>query len=443
MIKNPHLAAIDQFSRENRAYNKAWFADLREHVAAGEPLAYLHISAPLEIFRAMGIHVVVSQWWASVVGAQGKTKRYRDILVDRGYRADLCSYCSNGLSSLLETDPAEAPWGGLPRPTVLVSGKTCSNVNKIFDLFSDELGIPHFSMEMGSSRPSLSAHVGELAGHWDRHYDPLQLDLYVAQSRELITFLEEHTGRKFDIDRFREVMELADEQQDYYRKTRQLILDAQKTPLNITEQLVATVIPQWHRGTEWARDRARSFYEMTRDLVGAGVGACENERARLMWIGIGLWHNLAFYQSLADEFGAVFAWNEYLALGADGYGVKMSDDLLRTQAARVTNALTVVAQDSWYLQQALAGQFDGVVIMTGGGGAAEGAVCSKFFGRKFRTEQGLRDAGIPVCAIEADPVSKSGFDEEAIKARIADFLRDEVAPWRAAGRPLRHSNGTW
>lgn len=424
-----------EFAKDNARYNRAWFADLQKRVAAGEPFAYVHINVPLEIFRAMGIHVVVNQWWSSVVGAKRKTLRYKNMLKERGYRDNMCDYCSSGLASLMETDPEEAPWGGLPRPNVIVSGNACPGIEKIFDLFSEEYGIPHFSIDPATSPVSISDVVSDLSENWDKHYDDRMIDTYVEQYRGLIAFLEQETGQTFDYTKFREIMNLADEHETYYQKTRDLIIESRPTPLNIADQLPATVIPQWHRGTEWGRDRAKVFYENTKALVDAGTVACEDEKYRLMWLGVGLWQNLGFYNYFAEKYGAVFSWNEYLALAADGYRVADKGDPLETVAARMVNVMTVVRNDQWYLDQAIAAELDGVVLM-GIGAKDEGGTCGYSFSRPSTTIALLRRAGIPVCEIEGDPVNPARFDEEGIKAQIGKFLEEEVAPWQAAGRPL-------
>ncbi|RYD88452.1 MAG: 2-hydroxyacyl-CoA dehydratase, partial [Sphingomonadales bacterium] len=257
--------------------------------------------------------------------------------------------------------------------------------------------------------------------------------LYVDQFKGLIRFLEAETGKRFDETAFRRVMGLVDEQENYYRMTRDLIASARPTPLNIVDQLPATVIPQWHRGTEWARDRAKLFYERTKALVETGHAAVPGERARLMWLGIGLWHNLRFYQHFEQEHGAVFAWNEYLALGADGYRVAAAADPLRTLAGRMCNVMSVVAQDRWYNEQYLQAGLDGVVIMEGGASREEGGGCNTAFGRAHRTRDIFERAGVPVCVINADPVNAAGFDEPALQATISEFLVTEVLPRTANG----------
>jgi hypothetical protein len=236
------------------------------------------------------------------------------------------------------------------------------------------------------------------------------------------------TGRLFSESRFRRIMELVDEQENYYRQTRDLIAAARPTPLSIADQLPATIIPQWHRGTEWARDRARLFYEQTARLVAAGHAACPGERIRLMWLGVGLWHDLDFYSYFQQRYGAVFAWNEYLALAADGYRVASGDDLLATLAGRMCNVMSVVAQDTWYVEQYRQAGLDGVIVMAAAGARQEGGLCPNQFGRPHRTIAALRQAGFPVCIINADPVSAAGYDDAGIRLQVSRFLEDEVVP---------------
>lgn len=421
------------FARENIQYSKQWFQRLQQESAAGEPLAYVHVNVPLEIFHAMGINVVVNQWWSSIVGSQRKTLRYKKMLKERGYRDNMCDYCSSGLASLLETDPGEAPWGGLPRPTVIVSGKYCDGVSKVFDIFSKEFGIPHFDMDPVVNPRSLSDVVSSLGQTWKAEFDPIQISAVVEQYRSLISFLELHTGRTLDYTKLHQIVALTEEHEGYYHETRELMRTSRPTPLNIADQLPATVIPQWHRGTIWGRDRAKLFLENTQAIAKAGTGACPDEKYRLMWLGLGLWQNMGFYRAVQEEMGAVFSWNEYLALGADGYLVKDHGDPLETVVARMVNVMTVVANDQWYVNEVINAALDGVVTM-GMGSPVEGGACRA---RPSMSVMMMKQAGIPVCEIDGDPINPERFDEEATKAVIRRFLTEEVDPWIQAGRPIK------
>ena len=57
------------------------------------------------------------------------------------------------------------------------------------------------------------------------------------------------------------MLELANEQQEWSRRTRDLLAATKPAPLDIVDSIPAVMLPQWHRGTEWARDAARAFHE--------------------------------------------------------------------------------------------------------------------------------------------------------------------------------------
>ena len=68
----------------------------------------------------MDIPIITNQWWSAYISAKQLSTRYFDAMVEVGYPANSCKYCSLGLACTLANDPETAPWGGLPRPTVLV-----------------------------------------------------------------------------------------------------------------------------------------------------------------------------------------------------------------------------------------------------------------------------------------------------------------------------------
>jgi benzoyl-CoA reductase/2-hydroxyglutaryl-CoA dehydratase subunit BcrC/BadD/HgdB len=420
------------FARENGDYNRAWFQQLRARVAAGEPLAYVNADiVPTEIFKAMDIPVVVNQWWGAVVAAKQKSGDYLGRLNAQGYRRGLCNYCSLGYAATLETDPAQAPWGGMPKPTVLVTGDICNSGLKIFELWSQRFDIPLFKLSAAViDRPDV-ANWGQRHRHdWDAMLGADAVDLLTEQYRELIGFLARETGRRFDAARFDRIMALSNEQEEYYFQARELINRSRPAPVNIADQMPATMIPQWHRGDTWARDRAKLFYEETKRRVEAGEGAAPNERVRLMWIGTGLWYNLDFYQYFQQQYGAVFVWSIYLSVAADAYPT-YGPDPLRTLAARllkINNLLAVPPFNTqWYLDQIRAAGIDGVVSM----GRDDETACQSSFGTQYLVHRAIEQAGVPLLKLNVDSADASGWDDAAVRAQVAGFIEHDILAKRA------------
>jgi len=429
-IRAKHLS----FAKENSSYNREWFLDLRQRVEAGEPLAFVNADVPTEIFKAMDIPVVVNQWWASVVAAKQKSPAYLARLAACGYRENSCKYCTLAYASVLEED-ADAPWGGLPTPSFVISANDCNSLHKVFELWADRFDIPFFALERAAPpAPKMQNWLGDLRHGWEDVFGSETIDFLTDQYRELIAFLEDKTGRRLDMDRLVEVMALVNEQEEYYAKTRDLIATARPAPLNIADQMPATMIPQWHRGTPWARDRAKIFYEETERRIAVGAAAAPDEKVRLMWLGTGLWYNLGFYEDFERRYGAVFIWSIYLAIAADAYPT-YGDDPVRTLAGRMTKIYamlnTAPFNVEWFVAEAKKAGIDGVVSLTGG----TEDDCRETFGQHYLIRQRFEAAGIPVLRLGVDNADARSFDDAAIRARVGGFIETEILARRDGGVP--------
>lgn len=402
------------------AHQRRWFADLRCEVADGAPFALVNADTPHEILRTMGISYVVNQWWASIVTAKGRAQDYLALLRERGYPDHSEQYSAIALGSLLDPDPDSAPWGGLPRPSLMLAETTGDASRKIFDVAAEHVGTTFYPLE-SAARDEVPPRWWELMPRrWEEAVGSDRLDLMVEELTGLIRFLEATTGREFSETRFREVMALANEQQEWNRRTRDLIARARSCPLSVTDSIPSVMIPQWHRGTTWARDAARAFHDEVADRVAAGTAVCPDERVRLMWVGRGLWFDLDFYRRFQRTHGAVFVWSMYLAIAADGY-LRYGDDPLRALAARFAafsdQLYTPPWSAEWYVKEARHHGVDGVVHLV-----SDDARGSYF------TTRALRAAGIPVLELRADNVDSRGTDGEALTRTVSDWLDEEVAP---------------
>lgn len=421
------MSAIEKaaFLKENSAYNKAWFESVRRQVADGQPFAFVNVDTPTEIFKAMGIPVVVNQWWASICSAKQRGPAYLRAITDKGYRDGLCSYCSMAFGSVIAEDD-DKPWGGLPKPTILVTNNDCGSKRKIFELWGARENIPVFILEHPILDDPIRCNAADLRHDWERLIGARQIDYLAAQYRELITLLERLTNRQFDTARFEEVMRLVNEQEEEYARARDLIGETRPAPMNVIEQMPATMVPQWHRGTEWGVERARLFREEVERRISAEEATCPGEQHRLMWLGRGLWHNLPFYRHFEQSRGAVFVWSVYLAIASDGYP-RYGGDPLRALASRMLGIFALVQEvpfvTDWYVQEARRAGINGVIRMGDDRGG-----CRPLFGRRHLVDEALEAAGIPVLLISGDAVDPRAWDEVRLSARIEEFIETRLAP---------------
>lgn len=423
---------------EASAHQKEWFADLKKRVESGEDFGYLNADVPMEILRAMDIPFVVNQWWAAICGAKRMTPKYFGLLDKAGYRDDLCSYCATAFAESLDPDDHKigedgkplGPWGGLPNPTLAITRLTCDCQSKIFELFAKNHGADFYAMENTQAR-NFPIEWWELGPeHWDKLYDEDRLDAAVEELKELIRFLEEKTGKMFDINKLEHVMNLINEQELYYRKIRDLIAECHPVPVTVVDTVNAVMQAQWQRGTQWATDHAKGLYEEIKALADKKEAAVPNEKYRLMWIGRGIWADFAFYQRFEQKYGAVFIWTMYLAMGADAYlRYHVEDDPLRALAARYIGMEDFLHMppwnSSWYVQQAKQNDIDGVVYMVPEN-------CMQAVEGSYFIKKALEDAGYPVLTFNADPVDARKWNADTMGGLVEDFIENKVIPNKAS-----------
>lgn len=403
------------------AFQKAFGAELRERVVErGEPFAIAQADTPHELFHAMDIPVISNQWWSAYISAKRLSTRYFGTLDELGYPSNRCSYCSLGLACSLTNDPATAPWGGLPKPTVMVARLTCDCVQQVFSQWAAQLGADFFPMEAPGWVRKDPQWFLRSNTQWEDVYDAGRIALLADEMRELVALLERRTGRRFDEAAFLRLMERINEQEGYLAEAAEMIGRARPCPVSIADQMPNTMIPQWHRGSDWAVAHARRFRDEVADRVARGVGVASNERLRLMWIGAGLWHDTGFYQSLEEELGAVFVWSMYLPFAGPQYIRELQGRPFDALASRICAMNEVLHlppwMNGWMVHEAQRCGIDAAVMLV----PPDSRLSQS--GTKLTCEA-LRAAGVPVLMLDADMVDAKRWDRASMTGVVTDFLR--------------------
>lgn len=402
-----------QATTDALAHQRAWFQEVRARAAAGEVIALVNADAPQEILRAMDIPYVVNQWWASIVTAKQLAEDSLAVVRELGHPDDSRQYDVLALGSRGVADQ-EALWGGLPKPGIVIAELSGDATGKVFEAWTDDPDVVFFPYERTAAVPAPDAWWDLVPHEWGRVFGEDRIALMAAENRELIEVLEARTGRRFELERLREVMRLINEQEELNRRTRDLIAAARPTPVRVTDTIPAVMLPQWHRGTVWARDAAQALLDEVQGLIEHGAAVVPDERVRLMWVGRGLWGDTALYRRFEEEAGAVFVWSMYLAIAADGY-LRHGDDPIETLAARfvgVTDLLYAPAvAPQWYVKEALTHGVDGVVHL----------VADDVAGARFIT-LALEEAGVPVLEIRASNADPRALERADVPGSIARFI---------------------
>jgi benzoyl-CoA reductase/2-hydroxyglutaryl-CoA dehydratase subunit BcrC/BadD/HgdB len=405
-------------------YQREWFARVRAEALAGAPFAVVNANAPQEMLRALGIPFVVNQWWASIAAAKQQSPRYAALLAAQGLPPAAEAYSSQGVAAAFDHDPEHAPWGGLPTPDILGTVLNTDATAKLFDTWADVTGarLQRFQRSVDCRWDIPIDWWDGLAEDWDSLLEPERLDLFEAELRGAIAELEEIAGTAFDAQRFVEVLDLVNEQETWYRRTRDLVAATVPAPISVVDQMPATMVPQWHRGTAWARDAARAFHDEVAARVAAGEAACPGERLRLMFVGRGVWGDMGFYQRWEESHKAVFICSMYLSLAADGY-IRHHDrgrDPMRALAARFVTMGDELRMPTWagawHVKEAELHQVDGAMALSD----ADPLVL-----------RALREAGVPVLELGMDNYVRDPEAEADLDRRVVAFLEGPVTARRA------------
>ena len=405
------------------AYQRDWLKGLRGQITDGARYAFVNADTPHELFHFMGVPMVTNQWWSAVISAKQLAPDYFDKMEEVGFHAHLPRYSSLPLIAQMEGDFERQPWGGLPAPAILCARASSDEHPRIFQRWSELTGADlHVLSAPGNPDPP--AEWWDIARDgWEALHGAERLDFMVAEMRELIASLERLSGREFDESGFAEYMARIDTQERILDDVAEMIATADKCPIGIAEQMPNVMIPQWHRGSEWALAHVKSFRDEVSGRIERGEAVCDSERLRVMWIGAGLWFDTSFYRAFEESHGAVFCWSMYLPFAADGYIRADHGDPLRALAARVSGMNEQLHQppwvNEWMVKEARRWRIDVAVMLIPEHDRFSG------YGSYF-ARNALREAGVRVIEVHSDMVDPRAWDRAEMETQVRAALDGEA-----------------
>jgi benzoyl-CoA reductase/2-hydroxyglutaryl-CoA dehydratase subunit BcrC/BadD/HgdB len=372
----------------------------RKVVGKLRPLAWVTSGAPVEILVGMGVATVYPENYGALVGAQRAAVPLAQVAEERGFSPDLCSYARSHVGSVLE--PQSAPQGGLPKPDLLVaSNNICGTVIKWYQALAQQLDVPFFLLDAPYQ------HEPGLPGH--------AVQYVAAQLEDLIAWVTEHTGRKLNQRKFNEALQLSNEAVTLWREIRELC-QARPSPLNAPDLFLTMAPIVVLRGSKDAVTFYRKLKAEVEERVSRGEGAIMEERYRLLWDNIAIWHRLFRLFSLFTDAGACFVVDTYT--NAWSASVDTDDPILGLARTYSTVYINQSLQARADLIAGLVERFgvDGMVFHSN-------RSCKPYsLGQYEVLDEIGRRTGVPGLILEADMCDTRLYADEPIKNRIQAFL---------------------
>ena len=387
------------------------FGEIPQAKADGTPVVWASVVMPKEIFQAMDVAVEYGDMLGAYASIFGLSATYCQEAEELGLSRDVCAVhrCGVGLACGKERDPIFA--GSFAEPDLVVgSNFPCMSMSRSFLNVADHFGVPsHF--------------VDAPINTWGRSIPDHAVRYYAEQLRGLVRFLEEH-GHTFDEDRLKEEVaftkrlnEIMDEVDVYKR--------ASPMPIKAYDNVIASTAPIALPKAYRTVDIIERYRDELKERVEEGVGVVDNERLRLMWIGM---PPLCDFKLLnyPERHGAVVVKSmlEYLT----GFTLDPAlidpeepfESLARAQLTSPANP-TIGGTIDYFVQAAKDYRVDGVINVVK-------RTCGLLPGMQRLTKEAIWEAaGVPSLVFDLDGVDEREYDAEATKAQLDSFVETLLA----------------
>ncbi|MDP7549714.1 MAG: 2-hydroxyacyl-CoA dehydratase family protein [Acidimicrobiales bacterium] len=408
---------VGRGNREGAALFKDWFTELDQTAANGGQAAYVFVMGSLnEILKSFDLPVVFPEINSLQTAVRRVAHEYLDEAEDYGYSPDICGYVKADVAVQLRG--GQHPMGQIPPPSLTVLTNACNTYIKWAEIWERMYETPTFTIDIpGTRQAGTQTWQGDADFEADRRYIEVQLT-------ELISLCEEVTGKKFDIDRFREVLGHANTMSRCW--SRILELNSARPALfnAVTDGTIFLGVANGFRGTETG---ARYFERLVEEMeykAANGIGQTIEEKYRLLFVGVPCYPIFRRFNELFSEWDATFVNSTYLWFASGGTNRGFEYDLADPLASLAEGTLVSVrdAMDSMFHQNEILADMitdfdaDGVIYhpikscRTVSTGLADG--------RRYLTEQ----TDIPTLFIESDMMDRRVVSEAQMKNRIDAFF---------------------
>jgi benzoyl-CoA reductase/2-hydroxyglutaryl-CoA dehydratase subunit BcrC/BadD/HgdB len=290
LLRKP-IAAAKQLNEVMRDY----FYRM-DRISKGEEegkIAWCTSVGPAELLAAFGFQIHYPENHGAMLGSTRLAQEYIPVANAIGYSPVICSYLTSDVGSYLKGEtPLSRAYPGIesvPRPDVLAyNTNQCRDVREWMEYYAKEFDVP----VVGINPPHGMAEV--LPNH---------IDDVVRQLKELIPTLEEVSGQKFDIDRFRESMRLSRECSDIWGHVLGLA-ETVPSPWTFFDGCIHMGPAVCLRARQEPIDYYRVLKAELEERVADGVAAVEGERFRILWEGMPIWGKL---RALSEQFSELKA----------------------------------------------------------------------------------------------------------------------------------------
>lgn len=324
---------------------RQWFDELNGVAAQGGQSAYVFVMGSLaEILRVFDLPVVFPEINSLQTAVRRVAHEYLEQAEDYGYSPDICGYVKADVAMQLRN--GEHPMGRIPKPTIGVYTNACNTYIKWAEIWERMYHVPIFTMDVPGTRAAgAQTWRGDPDFENDRNY-------VAAQVKELIALCEEVTGKKFDIDKLREILGHANTMSRGWKRVLDLNRSRPSLFNALTDGTIYLGVSNGFRGTEIGAQYFTDLVEEMEYKAANGIGTLTDEQYRLIFVGVPCYPIFRRFNELFTEWGGTFINSTYLWFASGGTNLGFEYDVDNPMDSLAEGILISVrdAMDSMFYQ---------------------------------------------------------------------------------------------
>jgi len=370
----------------------------------GQPIAWATGYFPSEVVYALDIPLVYPENYACLCAAKGVSVDFCQVTEGQGYSKDLCSYFRTVIGSISKGESVLKH--NFPKPDMLlVTTGNCDPHLKWFQHLSEYYDCPLFVLDVPYNKSG--------SGYQDM--EPEYVDYYVKQLRELIAFLEKHSGKTMKMENLEQAVARSDQAGGLWQE----ILNYRKnvpTPMSAADAFSAIYLLVSDAGTQTAVDFFTKVRDEIKSRVNLGIGVVHAEKFRLFWDWLPMWYNMGLFNYF-EEHGAVFPAEYFNLKWACRMDSKKPLESLARKYMSITWGNSPLALKKNIVYKAIKDyQIDGVVLHSNWS-------CRAYcIGQMDLKNDISKELNIPALLFDSDMADWRCYAEEQLKTRIDAFL---------------------
>lgn len=247
----------------------------------GKQVALINYFVPPELCHAMDLIPIVPETYMGFFATVNPEKviEAQEAAENYGIPRELCVFIKGPMGLALKN--------ALPPIDVVCSATgVCMGSVKAHDFISRHLKCSDFLIDT------------------PYYCDDESIKYVVNEYRECIKALEKYTGKKFDYDKLKKILEISERGAEYYRKINEF-RKLTPSPLHNVEGMNLWVPQNFMSGTEDVTALYQSVYNEVKNRVEKAEKIVKEERHRILWITMPIFFSFDTLTWLEEKYGAV------------------------------------------------------------------------------------------------------------------------------------------